>query len=238
MWYQWEYLYCIHIVFYDLLAAWQSYRQKAPYYFFFYLNSILILRIFWFLVCDPITLCKYSTAFLFMRDVSASDQLKLQHYSCKYGPTELLQGWESVEVGFDGHLIGRWQVWEALEGAWERQVIWLRLWCQDAAYPIVFWRHIHTYIYRHREGKERKVDRLSFKRKSRIVMEHHLLRQTYLEDGGRPECKCHEYFSFGDKKKLKRLDYCNWGYSLDTPAFLRGGIIVYIKDVKWLNYYM
>lgn len=38
-------------------------------------------------------------------------------------------------------------------------------------------------------------------------MEHHLLRQTYQEDGGRPECKCHEYFSFGrKKKKLKKLD--------------------------------
>lgn len=32
-------------------------------------------------------------------------------------------------------------------------------------------------------------------------MEHHLLRQTYQEDGGRPECKCHEYFSFGRKKQ-------------------------------------
>lgn len=70
-------------------------------------------------------------------------------YSCisavELGPTEFLQGWKSVEVGFDGRLIGGRQVWQALEGAWERQVVGLRLWGQDAAYPIVFWRHIHTY---------------------------------------------------------------------------------------------
>lgn len=37
--------------------------------------------------------------------------------SSECGPTELLQGGESAEVGFDGHLIGRWQVGQALEGA-------------------------------------------------------------------------------------------------------------------------
>lgn len=157
----------------------------------------------------------------------------LLHYSCKYEPTELLQGWESAEVSFDGHLIGRWQVRQALEGARYRQVIWLRLWRQDAAYPIVFWRHIHTYIYRHRQGKKKKSRQAIFKkRKSSIIMEHHLLRQTYQEGGGRPECKCHEYFSFGrknPKKNLKKLDYCSWGHSLDTPVFLRGEIIVLIK---------
>ncbi len=61
------------------------------------------------------------------------------------GPTEFLQGWEAVEVGFDSRLIGGRQVWQALEGAWERQVVGFRLRGQDAAYPIVFWRHIHTY---------------------------------------------------------------------------------------------
>lgn len=67
------------------------------------------------------------------------------HYCSELGPTEFLQGREPVEVGFDGRLVGGWQVWQALEGAWERQVVGLRLRGQDATYPIVFWRHIHTY---------------------------------------------------------------------------------------------
>lgn len=118
---------------------------------FFYMNSILILSIFFLYI----TMRKHNTVFIFMREVSAGDWLL--YYSCKYGPTELLQGWESA----DGHLIGRWQVRQALEGAWQRQVIWLRLRCQDAAYPIVFWRHIHT-CKDTEKGRERKVGRLSF----------------------------------------------------------------------------
>lgn len=106
-----------------------------------------------------------------MQDDEVGDQLL--HYSCKYGPTELLQGWESAEVSFDGHLIGRWQVWQALEGARYRQVIWLRLWRQDAAYPIVFWRHIHTYIYRHRQGKKKKSRQAIFKKKKKKIQHHH-----------------------------------------------------------------
>lgn len=89
--------------------------------------------------------------------------------SSERGPTELLQGWKSAEVGFDGRLIGRWQVGQALEGAWERQVIWLRLWRQDAAYPIVFWRQIHTLTDKEK-GRE-KIGQAIFKKKK--VQDHH-----------------------------------------------------------------
>ena len=53
-------------------------------------------------------------------------------------PTELLQGGEPADVGFDDRLVGGRQVRQALEGARERQVVGLRLRRQDAAYPIVF----------------------------------------------------------------------------------------------------
>lgn len=91
--------------------------------------------------------------FLSCRAVSA--WCLLLHECSKLGPTEFLQGWEPIEVGFDGRLIGGRQVWQALEGAWERQVVGLRLWRQDAAYPIVFWRHIHTYTDTEKREKKK-----------------------------------------------------------------------------------
>lgn len=146
---------------------------------FFNYNLFWKENIFWFVFFN----CKQKIVGFF-----SCSMLGLVTDSCigssEHGPTELLQGWKSAEVGFDGRLIGRWQVGQALEGAWERQVIWLRLWRQDAAYPIVFWRQIHTFTDKEK-GREKIGQAIFLKKKSRIIMEDHLLkeRETELEAG-------------------------------------------------------
>lgn len=155
-----------------------SSQQSRRYFFwlhsapavclFFNYNFFWKDSIFWFVFFLN---CKQKNSVFFFFCLSCR-MLGLVTDSCigssERGPTELLQGWKSAEVGFDGRLIGRWQVGQALEGAWERQVIWLRLWRQDAAYPIVFWRQIHTFTDKEK-GRE-KLGRLSFLEK---VQDHH-----------------------------------------------------------------
>lgn len=123
----------------------KTFRKKNQY----------IGDIFTKVVLKPFSQMKHLEAIPFVEECSVMQNIRTGAYSgikCgKRGPTEFLEGREAAEVGFDGHLVGRRQVRQALEGARERQVVGLRLRRQNATYPIVLWRHIHTHTRGERE---------------------------------------------------------------------------------------